>query len=121
MDRREKPVYFDVDDTLLMWHGRGLWGPEEPGTIPVVDIFDGATLYLKPHKKMIDELLRLHARGMYIVVWSAAGYEWAKSAVEALNLNDKVHLIIGKPIMMFDDLPTEQGIGKTKYIPYEEV
>lgn len=120
MDRREKPVYFDCDDTLVMWKGLGHWDNEEPGVVPVKCVFDNSEIYLKPHTKMIEKLKTLHARGMYIVIWSAGGYEWAKAVMEALQLQKYTHLVIGKPIMMFDDLPTEEALGKTKYIPYDK-
>jgi hypothetical protein len=46
------------------------------------------------------------ARGHKIVVWSAGGWEWAKSVVETLELTEIVDLVMSKPAWFYDDIPS---------------
>jgi len=53
-----------------------------------------------------------------IIKYCATG-KAAKCLLEALGLQEFVHHVIAKPFRMYDDLPVEEGVGRTRYIPYE--
>lgn len=103
-------VYFDVDDTLVLWdHHIINKYPEnckvfktceqDPGTllVPIIDTIQ----YLKESKK----------HGCTIIVWSSGGWEWAKHVVEVLELEDYVDAVMTKPHRYVDDLPCKEFMG----------
>ncbi len=102
-------IFFDVDDTLVMWdksHGN---------QIKVPDDTDLRAKYVTPHRFHI-ELLKSHkARGYTVVVWSAGGYKWAQSVVRRLGLEEHVDIIMTKPIKYVDDLHCEEFMGQRLY------
>jgi phosphoserine phosphatase len=98
------PIYFDIDDTLVREitklenaHGTGIKFVPHPlrGNRPVPKY---------PMRRNIDLLRDMHARGRTIVVWSAAGWQWAEAVIKALALESYVHYVIEKPIAYVDDL-----------------
>lgn len=98
--RKERPSYFDVDNTLLLWKG----DVTEPGDnkIEMRDL-NNDVYYLTPNKMLID-LLKLDAiKGYYIVIWSNRGYNWSVEARNKLKLNNYVDECLAKPVRMFDD------------------
>ena len=104
-------VYFDVDDTLVMWDNDATYA--DPAWDSERILIDGLSLI--PHYTHI-RLLKYHkARGRQIVVWSAGGSRWAQDVISALKLNQYVDVIINKPRWFYDDLPVEAGIGRAKY------
>lgn len=107
-------VAFDVDDTILMW-GDDFTKPEE-GRIEIIDPYDGSRVYLTPHKKHIGLLKKYKGRGMCVMVWSAGGVQWAKAAINALNLADYIDLVITKPSKYVDDLPASEILGSRIYL-----
>ena len=110
----EQNVFFDCDDTLVMRNDNE-WLPEE-GRIKFVEPLTNEVYYLTPHIKHIQILKELHERGFTIIVWSAAGHEWAKTVYETLGLNDYVHHYMSKPTKYFDDLPANEILGSRVYI-----
>ena len=109
----EQVIYFDVDDTLVVW------GKIKKGQ-KMVKIID-------PYSKDMEHHLRMHlghikvlkdrkARGAYIVVWSAGGYRWAEAVVKALKLTDYVDMVMSKPIMYVDDCKAEEILGERLYL-----
>lgn len=109
----KKSVFWDCDDTLVMWDDQFT----QPGgkKEPFIDCYDGATLYLKPHKKHIQKLKGYANSGWHVVVWSAGGWKWAKTVVYTLQLEGYVDIIMGKPEICFDDLPVGEGVGRREY------
>lgn len=105
-------VYFDVDDTLVMWGKKS--------ALPVVINALGFTEKLKPHLGHIKRLKRHHNRGHVVVVWSQAGTEWAEAVVNALGLSEFVDLVVTKPAAYYDDIDCEHYMGKALYFPKEE-
>ena len=100
--KHEHTAFFDCDDTLIMWdenHSQ----PFE-GCVAVTCPHDGKTSYHRPHKRHISFLKKQAAKGMGVVVWSAAGVGWAKAVVEALGLQDLNILVVSKPTKCIDDL-----------------
>jgi hypothetical protein len=104
---------FDVDDTIIL-HGDK--GHAEYKTVEVPDRVEGKTLTFRIHEPMVRLLKEEHARGSYIIVWSRSGYQWAHDVVKALGLEDKVHLIMSKPMVYFDDSPVENWMKDRVYL-----
>src|ERR1700677_2822537 len=89
---KESTVFFDVDDTLVMWKEQK--GPT--AKITIVEPHYGDEVLLTPHSGHIKILKDRKARGSFIVVWSAGGYAWAEAVVKALNLEEYVYLVMKK-------------------------
>lgn len=120
-------VFCDVDDTLVMWsptqeerekYGIDVLCPgsnilKEDGTLSVGPSW---TERLVPHFTHIEQLKKHKARGHFVCVWSAGGWEWAQAAVKALGLENYVDLVISKPTWTYDDLQAEEFMPKSKYM-----
>lgn len=111
---KESTIFFDVDDTLVMW-GKAKKGQK---VVMVTSPHDGKQEYLRPHPGHIKVLKDRRARGSFIVVWSAGGFAWARAVVKALGLEDYVHLVMTKPHMYVDDLEAQHIMGERLYLPY---
>jgi FMN phosphatase YigB (HAD superfamily) len=120
----DRPVYFDVDDTLVFWprtiRKKGLQD-EMHVTIGVSDWDESVqgnvvshTLAVVPNWEMIEFMKCLKAQGTAIIVWSHGGVRWAEAVVKALNLEEYVDVIMTKPNLMLDDKPVEH-LGKTSW------
>src|ERR1035437_6128286 len=85
--RCNKPVYFDVDDTLLYW-APTQQQIEEDGIDFVHTYEDGMIVEgrVVPHKVHLRQLKRHHERGHTIIIWSAGGEEWAYAPACILGL-----------------------------------
>lgn len=95
-------VFVDVDDTLIMWDV----GHKIERSILIRDPhLAGESVRVIPHRTHINILKRNHAQGRTIIVWSAAGYEWACQVISHLGLEKYVTLIIPKPVCYVDDKP----------------
>jgi hydroxymethylpyrimidine pyrophosphatase-like HAD family hydrolase len=104
-------VYFDVDDTLVMWEIPNGF-EEELVTIHCRDYVE----LLAPNKHNIKLLQKLASRGHSIVVWSGGGADWAEAVVKALELEDYVEVVSGKPQYYIDDIANaKEWIGKHGY------
>lgn len=110
--KNENNIYFDVDETLV------LWGKIKKGEkcIAITDPYDGTQRYLRPHVGHIKVLRDRKARGATIHVWSANGWQWAKAVVSALGLQDHVDFVLSKPIMYVDDLEAHEILGERLYL-----
>lgn len=107
--RNENVVFFDVDGTLIN-HGQV---PDRIGKhVSVYDAVTDTYLPMQAHEPNIRLLLEEKHKGSYVIVWSRGGHEWAENVLKALNLFDKVNLIMTKPLVYIDDLPIE------KWLPY---
>lgn len=114
----EKVVYFDVDDTLLMWEGNHTQPGK--GKLAVKDPLDGTIHYLYPHLDHIRLVKHFYNRDYYVIVHSASGGKWAKAAVEILGLEDYVHQTLAKPLKYVDDLNSTEWMGNRVYINYKK-
>lgn len=112
---KESTIFFDVDDTLVMW---GIKVKKKQKLVAITNPHDGSQEYLAPHAGHIKVLKDRKARGSYIVVWSSGGYAWAKAVIKALKLEKHVDLIMTKPHMYVDDKKASQFMGEHLYIPY---
>jgi len=100
----EYVVCYDVDGTLVS-EAPAIGAPN---TIPITNPYSGITLHYTFNERHIELLRAHHGRGMYVKVWSAAGYKWAASVVNELGLNDYVDAIETKPALLVDDLEVHQ-------------
>lgn len=106
----ENAVFFDVDDTLLMWDNKHK-NEDQSNTVTVTD-YSGFTVNLVPHDRHIQYLKDSKIKNQNtIVVWSAGGWQWAKACVEALGLEEYVDAVMAKPERYVDDLDCKQFMG----------
>lgn len=110
--KNEMNIYFDVDDTLV------IWGKAKPGekVIAITDPYDGSQHYLRPHAGHIKVLRDRKTRGATIHVWSASGWQWAETVVRALGLEEHVDFVLSKPTMYVDDLEAHEILGERLYL-----
>lgn len=111
----ESTVFFDVDDTLVMWGREDLYDKD---LMEVKSPYHGETHVLAPHKGHIKILKDRKARGSFIVVWSAGGFAWAEAVVKALGLEKYVDLVMTKPHAFVDDKTAAEIMGERIYIPF---
>lgn len=105
---------FDVDDTLIMWE-------EKVKDFEFQCPYDDKIKYqATKHNEHIQYLKEHKARGFFVIVWSAAGFQWAQAVVNALGLQNHVDMIMSKPAKFFDDLPAQEVLVNRVYIPYKE-
>ncbi len=105
--KNEHVVFFDIDGTLIL--------PYEEGNAPTVDVFDAITkkfIRMRVHQPNVRLLIEEHHRGSYVIVWSRGGSEWAANVIKALHLEKRVHKVLTKPLVYFDDIAVE------KWLPY---
>lgn len=94
-------VPFDVDNTLVMWEV-GLLGPD-------IEI-NGAKL--RTNRRNVERIKEMHVKGQYVIVWSAAGYDWAAKVVNALELTQYVDMVMTKPRWYYDDLDSSEWMKR---------
>lgn len=99
----EKFVYFDVDDTLVMW---GYLGDKET-RLEFVEPW-GGSVWLNPNELAIKALKDHKKCGSTIIVWSQGGWDWAESVVKTLKLEEFVDAVMTKPHVWYDDVPAER-------------
>lgn len=107
--KESQHVFFDVDDTLVMWNYSEDTPIEELIEILVdkesrPDIYKNMSLYLKPHDKHCEHLIKYKLKGHTVVVWSAGGAKWAEAVVKALKLEKYVDFTMSKPNIYYDDV-----------------
>lgn len=111
----ELTVYFDCDDTLIMW------GKESsPNVMDFICPYTDKIERLVPHSTHIQILKQQKGRGYHVVVWSAGGWAWAKRVVETLGIEDYVDEVRSKPTKFFDDLPAQEVLGSRVYVEFKE-
>lgn len=94
---------FDVDWTLIE-----PCLPNKKGAIKMKDPRTGQPIFFTAYKEHIDLLKQMKGRGRFIIVWSAAGYQWADSIVRTLKLTEFVDQVMTKPVVMVDDKPIDE-------------
>lgn len=116
--QNEKVTFHDVDGTLIQ-HG------QQSGRagyyVTVLDPITGGYLPMQAHEPNIRLLLEEKHRGSYVVVWSRGGYEWAENVLKALNLTDKVDLVLTKPMAYFDDVPINDWLPYRVWLAPNEI
>ncbi len=110
----QSAVYFDVDATLVQF--RATEDEIRKHGIPFV-YPNGVTHILVPHKEHIEQLKEHHSRLTSVIVWSSAGGAWAELVVKTLGLELYVDVCTIKPTWVFDDLPIEKFMPKSRWLP----
>jgi phosphoserine phosphatase len=105
-------IFFDVDDTLVVWTKIRKGDKAVLVTCP----YTAEQYILKKHLAHIKILKDRKARGSYVVVWSAGGYKWAEAVIRALQLETYVDQIMSKPIAYVDDKPSKAFMGEHIYL-----
>ena len=110
-----KPTYFDVDDTLVMW-SPSKEKLDEYGIDFEHTFEDGVNRKFRmlPHREHIRQLIKHANRGHTIIVWSAGGEPWAAAAVKALGIEEYVSYTLEKPTWAYDDKEPNEFF-KTKF------
>jgi FMN phosphatase YigB (HAD superfamily) len=103
-------VFFDCDDTLVMWDNK--YKTEENQM--AFSCYEAIHM-LVPHWKHINHLIDLKEQGKTIVVWSAGGWEWAQEVVTTLRIEDYVDAVMAKPTAYVDDLHCSEWMGVLHY------
>lgn len=101
---------FDVDDTLVNWD-RSEHPPESQVAIDGVK----GPVYVVPHQKNINLLVKLAKVGWFIRVHSGSGVDWAERVVRALGLEQYVGEVCSKPLGRTDDKPPGDGLAYQAY------
>lgn len=115
----ESTLFFDVDDTLVMWDKKVDGLPEGVYKIDIKCPHSADAWYaLAPHAGHIKILKDRKSRGSFIVVWSAGGFAWAEAVVKALNLEEYVDLCMTKPHAYVDDKKAGEIMGERIYLPF---
>jgi predicted phosphatase len=99
-------IYFDVDDTLVLWD-EGYGNPTLHPEGVELELY-GSTYKLRPHWKHIELLKKFKKEGYLIVVWSAAGQDWVEEVVRKLDIAEFVDYKLSKPTYFVDDKRPEQ-------------
>ncbi len=108
----DNAMFFDVDDTLVMWGVSELYKQ----MISIKDPYSDITENLYINESHVKLLKRCKQRGKTIVVWSHGGYLWAEAVVKALRIEDSVDLVMTKMEDYTDDLNVEQWVTKNLYL-----
>lgn len=107
----EMTAFFDVDDTLVM-HDDNF-----PRDLYINDPYmSGHVMLVRRHERHIKLLKDFKSRGYSIVVWSAGGAKWARTVVDALELQNFVDICMSKPLKYVDDLPANEVLGARIYL-----
>ena len=98
-----RSVFFDVDDTLVIWDWKSI-NPEGIGLVKITDPDSGCSVLVHPHARHIELMRQFKARGHTVVVWSQGGSAWAESVCKALGIELLVDYVMDKPNWYVDDL-----------------
>lgn len=115
----KQTIFFDCDDTLVMWPP--YQGPDAE-LLHIADPYNPnkPPIGVYPHKRHISYLKKSQQfNKATIVVWSAGGEPWARNVVEALGLEKYVTHILSKPDIYVDDLKANEFMGLRYYLDYE--
>lgn len=107
-------IYFDVDDTLVMW---GLdQDPQYQDKLVLISDSNSKAAYpLVPHEGNIAMLRDYWNVGWTVIVWSAGGKDWADAVTDALGLREYVHHTLSKPLVYVDDLDCTEFMYLKRY------
>lgn len=109
----DKVLVVDVDGTLIKW-----CASETESNLKGLEHTDdkGNVFYFVPIESNIRQLKEHKSRGHKVIVWSAAGYQFALLAVKLLQLETYVDLVMCKASWALDDLPPEEYMPKSQWI-----
>ena len=123
-----KTIYFDVDETLIMWEGDDITSAYNdtknlPNSYaPYIrhdDIIFIDKIPYRKHIYHIDRLIHHKQTGDKIVVWSAGGEKWATRVITELGLIEYVDVILSKPDYYYDDVELKDFKSGRMYFDHE--
>lgn len=103
-------IYYDCCSTLVLYPSDFKDGFPVDKAIRFEQ--EGMFLNLVPNYELIENLKSRHRSGSTVIVWSAAGANWAKEVVTKLGLEEYVEFCMGKPDRFWDDLPAKDFMGE---------
>jgi FMN phosphatase YigB (HAD superfamily) len=110
-----KLVYFDVDDTLIIWSSTremlGISDQEWASNTLEIGVGDFTTTVM-PHERHIEFLRDLKCQGCTIMVWSHGGHKWAAEVLKVLDIEMYVDYVMDKPNFYIDDLDASKWMGR---------
>lgn len=112
----EQVFAFDIDKTLISARR----AHKAKDDIGILNPYTKEIVYCKPHIGHIDLLKEMFGRGRFIIVWSAAGVQWAKAVVEALGVSEFADVIMTKPIGYVDDKKVEEWMSNRIFLDEDE-
>ena len=108
----DNAVFFDVDDTLVMWSEHELYHRK----VTVKDPYTNDDEVLTINDSHVKLLRRMKCKGKTIIVWSHGGFKWAEAVVKALEIEEYVDLVMTKVEDYVDDLNIEEWALKNIYL-----
>jgi predicted HAD superfamily phosphohydrolase YqeG len=114
-------VYFDIDDTIIMWSKEEITRPVKPPKgLDIVEVecngFRSRVYYHIKHVKLVKQYAE---RGAVVILWSHGGSEWVKSVVTALGLEEYVFACLNKPTVYYDDLEAKDFMKNRRFVNLE--
>lgn len=111
----DNAVYFDCDDTLIMW---AYDQEHDSKTVDIVDEY-GISNRVLPHLYHIEKVKKHFEADHKVYIWSQGGEDWALRVTAALGLQDHVTDVLCKPELYYDDVHSDMFLGKPQYLdPY---
>lgn len=107
-----KTVYFDVDETLLLWDKPQGDTAKNYKPCREIAIFN---LSFYVHEVHLARLILHHCIGDKVVVWSGGGEAWAREVVTRLAIEKSVDVILSKPDFYYDDKNFSEFKGNYLY------
>lgn len=110
-----RSVWFDVDDTLVIWGWREV-DPEGKGLVSIVNPDNGVAELVLPHFRHIELMRQFAARGHTVWVWSQGGADWAEAVCRVLGIENLVSYVVDKPNWYVDDLHASTWMRSPIYL-----
>ena len=107
---KDRVVYLDCDDSAILWEPEK-YPHTEDQLVHYEDEY-GKWAFL-PHFKNIEFVKNVKRQGYGVVLWSAAGADWAEKVATLLHIEDYVDIILSKPELAVDDLLDAKRIIKS--------
>lgn len=113
--KNDIPIEVDVDETLLVF--------KYPVELEDLAIEVKPGVKAVPHYGHIEQIKEHWARGHYLTVWSAGGWEWAEKVVDLLGIRDYFNDCRTKTRWFYDDRPADFFMPEVNriYIPIEKI
>ena len=118
---QETVVPFDCDKTLIDYSTEGA----HPNQLIKIGLIPGEEIIVARIEEHIQMMKNMYAAKMFVIVWSASGWEWAAHIVKKLGLTKYVSLVMSKPKFYVDDIPAESFMKRLynypKYMEHRNV
>jgi predicted protein tyrosine phosphatase len=110
-------IYFDVDDTLIMYDTCDSVCPK---CVEVPMLYKDMPTWVHRHEEHLELLMKHKKLGHTIVVWSNQGASWARRVVDILGIAPHVDYCLSKPHKYVDDIGDPRTfMGERVYLGLE--